>query len=252
MSRYSPIDIVRKFVLRKCLEHLVITSEHAVWFNITFWENVTDKAEAEKCWQRLKKALVRENPDFRLVGIWARQRRGAWHVHSVCNQRFDIEWLSSVLVRSGFGPQFYVKEVDDDPLSPEKIARYISGYCTDKNGLDKEKDKGVRRMIFVGKNVRVVDMRYKSSLKRVTSIGRRIAEEILNEKMKGLTDFQRNFSPPEEKKKAFETWGEWYRRNRDYWFALGWESLSDKLREEMLLVDEFCARYLKTCRWSYV
>lgn len=250
--KYSPIDILRKFVMRKCIEHLVVTSEHAVWFNLTFWENVTRKEYAEKCWRRLKMALVRENPNFRLVGIWARQGRGAWHIHAVCNQRFDLKWLQSVAVRSGFGPQFYVKELDRNPLTPEKISRYICGYCTDKNALDPEKDKGVRRMIFVGKNVRVVNMRYKSSLKRVTSLGRDMAETISKHEWDSMSEFERDFSPPDGRKKIFETWGQWYRRNRDYWFQLGWASLSNAERREMLELDEYCRRYFETGRWSYV
>lgn len=162
MTRYkpTPADILRKFVLRRCIENLVWTSEHAVWFNITFWENIQDKAYAVKAWDRLTKRLRNANPDFRFVGIWARQQRGAWHVHGVCNQRFELKWFKSQLAACGFGISCYLQEVDDKPDSPAKIARYISNYCTDKNGLDPVKDKGIRRTIFVGKNVKVVNMRF--------------------------------------------------------------------------------------------
>jgi hypothetical protein len=252
MAKYSPQDILRKFVLRNCIQHIVETSENAVWFNLTFWENVTNKAYASKCWDKLSKTFLRENPGFRLVGIWARQRRGAWHIHAVCNQRFDIEWLRSKAMRCGFGPRFHVQEIDQNPKSPEKIARYISNYCTDKNGLDKVKDKGVRRMIFVGKHVRVLDMRYKSSLKRVTSLGRDISESAIETERAGMTDFEKDFSYSEGRKKSWETWGDWYRRNRDYWFRVGWESMSEGERQEMLECDEFCRRYFESGRWSYV
>ena len=249
---YSPSDILRKFVMRKCIQHLVETTEHAVWLNLTFWENVTNKSFAEKCWRRLKMTLVRENPNFRLVGVWARQGRGAWHIHAVCNQRFDLEWLQRKAMRAGFGPQFYVKELDSRKETPQKIARYITGYCTDKNGLDPEKDKGVRRTIFVGKHVKVVSMRYKSALKKVTSIGKEMAEQIGSDEWKEMSQFEREFSPSDGRKKSWETWGEWYKRNRDYWFRLGWETLSEEVRKEYAELDEFCARYFQTGRWSYV
>lgn len=238
--------------MRQCIQHLVETSEHAVWFNLTFWENVTVKAYAEKCWRRLKMTIEREYPGFRLVGVWARQRRGAWHIHAVCNQRFDIEWLRRKAMRCGFGPRFHVQELDYQASTPEKIARYITGYCTDKNGLDHVKDKGVRRMIFCGKHVRVVNMRYKSSLKKVTTRGREIAKEFSAVESAAMTDFEREFSPPTGRKKSWETWGDWYRRNRDYWFQVGWESLSPEERKEMAELDGFCVRYFETGRWSYV
>ena len=252
MAKYSPSDILRKFVLKNCIQHLVETSEHAVWFNLTFWENVTNKKFANKCWDKLSKAIVRENPNFRLVGIWARQGRGAWHIHAVCNQRFDLGWLRRKAMRCGFGPQFHVQEIDSRPKSPEKIARYITGYVTDKNCLDKEKDKGVRRMIFVGKHTRIMDMRYKSGLKRITSRGRDIAEQISSDQFREMTQFERDYSMPTGRKKSWETWGEWYRRNRAHWFQIGWESMSDEERTEMLEMDEYCRRYFETGRWSYI
>ena len=205
-----------------------------------------------KCWNKLQTALVREHPGFRLVGVWARQRRGAWHIHAVCNRRFNLDRLQNLLLRSGFGPSFYVQEIDANPLSPTKIARYISGYCTDKNGLDREKDKGVRRMIFVGKNVKVHNMRYRSQLKRVTSAGREMAQERERAEFDSLNDFQKHYSIPFGRKKASETWGDWYRRSRDYWFDLGWEALSDDVRKEIVELDGFVVRYLQTGQWSYV
>jgi hypothetical protein len=249
--KYSPSDILRKFVLRQCIEHLVVTSEECYWFNLTFWENVTSKAFASKCWRRLSTALEREYPGFRLVGIWSRQARGAWHIHAVCNTRVDANWLRVKAMRAGFGPQIYLKKLDDRPETPEKISRYISGYCTDKNGLDKEKDKGVRRMIFVGKYVRVVTMRYKSELKKVTSMGRELAQDIRTDACVGLTDFVNDMRFYGERRLPAETWGEWYRRNRDYWFKVGYESLSEGERE-VVESDLAVQNYLKTGRWSYI
>lgn len=250
--RYSPIDILRKFVMRKCIENLVWTSEHAIWFNITFWENVVDKACAEQSWQHLKKLLVRKYPGFRLVGVWARQRRGAWHIHAVCNSRIDIPWFKSALMHAGFGPQHYLVEVDNNGESPNKIARYITGYCTDKNGLDPVRDKGVRRMIFVGDHVRVMDMRYKSQLKMTVTRGRVLAKELMCAEMAEMTGFERRMCPPGERKKPFETWGEWYRRNRHFWFMLGWESYSKAEQEEIFELDFFVRQYFESGRWSYV
>lgn len=250
--RYSPSEVLRKYVLRKCIEHLVVTCEHAVWFNLTFWECVTKKEYANKCWNRLRTALVRENRDFRLVGVWARQGRGAWHIHAVCNQRFDIEHLRSMVMRAGFGQQFHVQEIDNKPDSPKKIARYIAGYCTDKNGLDPVKDKGVRRTIFVGPNVKVVNMRYKSFLKKVTSSGRELDKEVGDVMWGAASDVERELGKVGGGKKAWETYPEWYRRNRAYWFRVGWNTLSDEERREIWDCDEFIRRYLETGQWSFV
>jgi hypothetical protein len=85
--------------------------------------------------------------------------------------------------------------------TPNRIARYISGYCTDKNGLDPVKDKGVRRMIFVGKHVRIVDMRYRSSLKQVTGMGRKMAREIEDDERKEMSKSERDLSFPSYRKK---------------------------------------------------
>ena len=248
----APIDIQRKFVMRKCIEHLVWTSDHAVWFNLTFWENVTNKAYASKCWDKLCKAIRKKHPGFRLVGVWARQRRGAWHIHAVCNQRFDLKWLQTKAMRCGFGSQFFVRELDSRHDTPTKIARYITNYCTDKNGLDKVKDKGIRRTIFVGKNVKVVDMRYRSGLKKITALGKSIVAEIEQNDFREMSKFEREYSMPDGRKKAFETWGDWYRRNRDYWFDVGWNSLTKEQQDEYAEMDEFCSRYFQTGRWSYV
>src|ERR1700722_16696798 len=106
--KYSPADILRKFVMRQCIRHLVETSDKPVWFNITFWENVTEKAYAANCWHKLSKLLVKGYPGFRWVGVWARQGRGAWHIHGVCNQRIAVDWLRAKAMRCGFGPQMYL------------------------------------------------------------------------------------------------------------------------------------------------
>jgi len=238
--------------MRQCIEHLVVTSERAVWFNLTFWENVTNKAYANRSWNKLSISICRKYPGFRFVGVWARQRRGAWHIHGVCNMRLPVEWLRSVAMRSGFGPQCFLKELDGRVETPNKIARYITGYCTDKNGLDPVKDKGVRRMIFVGKHVRIIDMRYRSSLKRVTSMGREMAREMEDEERKEMSKSERDLSWPSYRKRASESWGDWYRRNREYWFRLGWESLTAVEREVFLRLDVFTSRYLESGRWSYV
>jgi hypothetical protein len=238
--------------MRQCIEHLVVTSERAVWFNLTFWENVTNKAYANRCWNKLSISICRKYPGFRFVGVWARQRRGAWHIHGVCNMRLPVEWLRSVAMRSGFGPQCFLAELDGRVETPNKIARYITGYCTDKNGLDPVKDKGVRRMIFVGKHVRIMDMRYRSSLKRVTSMGREMAREMEDKERKEMSKSERDLSWPSYRKRASESWGDWYRRNRDYWFRLGWESLNAVEREVFLKLDAFTSRYLESGRWSYV
>jgi hypothetical protein len=249
---YTPIDILRKFVVRKCIQHLIETSENAVWVNLTFWENVTNKAYAANCWHKLSKALVKQYPGFRLVGVWARQGRGAWHIHAVCDRRVDVNWLRCKAQRAGFGPQMYLAEVRRDKDTPERLARYITGYVTDKNGLDKVRDKGVRRTIFVGNNVKVVNMRFKSGLKAVTAIGRELALEIASDEFRDMSVVEREMQGIAGKKRPSETWGEWYKRMRGYWFDVGWASLSSEEQYELFELDEFVRRYIVDGRWSYV
>lgn len=219
--------------------------------NLTFWENVTVKSFATKCWKRLETTLSREYPGIRLVGIWSRQGRGAWHIHAVCDTRINAEWLRIKAMRCGFGPQFLLKRLNSDPATPERIARYISGYVTDKNGLDKEKDKGVRRMIFLGRNVRVANMRYKSELKKITSVGRELTKEMRMDASGYMSDFENDMAFCGERRLPSESWGDWYRRNREYWFRVGYESLTDSERE-VVECDLFVQRFLKTGRWSYI
>jgi hypothetical protein len=95
-------------------------------------------------------------------------------------------------------------------------------------------------------------MRYRSSLKQITSIGRTIADDIRSDAWEAASDFERDYSTDDGRKRSWETWGQWYKRNRDYWFRLGWETLSDDEKEEMLELDEFTSRYFDTGRWSYV
>lgn len=248
----SAIDILRKFVIRGCIQHLVETSEHPIWLNLTFGENVTKKDYASRCWDKLSKRLVRQYPSIRLVGIWARQRRGAWHIHAVCDRRLPVRWLRMNAVGCGFGVQCYLQELDGKTETPQKISRYIAGYCTDKNGLDPVIDKGVRRMIFVGSNVRALNMRYRSVLKKCTSVGREIANGLIEDERQEATEFMREFSRPGGWKKVWETWGEWYKRNRDYWFELGWSEMSVEEQADALVCDEYVRRYFETGRWSYV
>lgn len=251
MAKYAPVDILRKYVMRQCIRHLVETCEQAVWLNLTFWECVTEKEYANKCFKRLRSALVKRYPGFRLVGVWARQKRGAWHIHAVCDRRVDVVWLRNVARRSGFGPQMYLKELDQKTETPEKIARYITGYCTDKNALDSERDKGVRRTIFIGNHVRVVNMRYKSGLKRVVSRGRELAADVAFDERAEMSQFEKDFSL-DGRKKSWESWGDWYRRNRDYWFQVGWSSMTEDEQREVVFLDEYTQRYLDTGQWSYV
>lgn len=107
-------------------------------------------------------------------------------------------------------------------------------------------------MISIGKASSVFNMRYKSGLKRVTSHGREMARQFSSDEYEAMNDFEKQFSAPSGRKKIWESWGDWYRRNRAYWFELAWRTYSDAERQEIIELDEFCVRYLETGRWSYV
>lgn len=173
-------------------------------------------------------------------------------MHCVSNVYYDIQFLRNCLSLSGFGPQNRVALIDDRPNSSERIARYISGYATDRNALDPVRDKGVRRLIFIGPHTRVCNMRYRSSLRQVTSLGRCLSNDMSEAEFKAWNDFQRHIETDDTRKRVWETYGQWYCRCRGYWFRVGWESLSEAERCDLSALDDTVVKYLESGYWSWV
>jgi hypothetical protein len=252
--RFSVSDIKRKHALRAAIEHLQATSDVCFWITLTFAENVEDKGDANECWRTFSRWLTRGYSGVRLVGVWARQRRGAWHMHGVLTIPGVLDlhlrgdkmtglggsehWRAfrEAMIRAGFGWQFDFQLVGPSFLDGRKLANYLGNYMTDKNGLDPVRDKSVRRLVYLGDHVRMFGMRWKSSFKRIVSMGRWADLALRGPNRKSMC----------------ESWGEWYHRFVDHWFQLGWGMLSASDQEEMLIMDKFTERYLKFGLVAYV
>lgn len=151
------------FAVSLCVEELCRESETPVFCTLTFADNVTEKAEAEIRWGRLRERLRRHCPNLKGVGVWQRQSRGAWHLHVVLDRQISIEWLRPAALASGFGSFVnlrFVKAFDGfrDMGGPRKVARYIARYVTrDERGIE---DKGVRIVCFINREARIASTRF--------------------------------------------------------------------------------------------
>jgi hypothetical protein len=198
----------------------------------TFGENLIDHVEAVRRWKLLVQMLKRRWPDWRFVGIWARQKRGAWHVHGVFEGRIDWLELHRLASETGWGRMINVEQLgygrwfggkhghdevnwaDDRAYVAKKVARYLSGYLTGNNALDPELDKGVRRTIVIGKLARVCTMRFDWS----RGVGALWKAGLM---------LHREFEPGYR-------WFKWRTADFDYLVRLGWESLSEASRKILL------------------
>lgn len=61
------------------------------WLTMTFRENITDLARANKELRGLLDYLVKRHPDLRSVVIVEPQKRGAWHFHLLLDDYFDVD-----------------------------------------------------------------------------------------------------------------------------------------------------------------
>lgn len=145
------------FVVQWCIQEVVrlglASGFLPIFATLSFHENITSKAEAERRWANLRARLRRQCPDLRGVGVWQRQERGAWHLHMVFDREISVDWLRLSAVSCGFGPQMKLRWIQGarpgfrDMGGAVRTARYITRYITrDERG---EEDKGVRVVCFV-------------------------------------------------------------------------------------------------------
>jgi hypothetical protein len=264
--QYRVNDIIRKHALRAAINHLQQTSDLCWWMTFTFVENVVERKYAHWKWDVLSKRIMKHWPGTRAVGVWARQLRGAWHVHLVAHipgvTDLDVkgnvyngsggsenwQWLRAAAVDLKWGQQMEFRRIGDSSTDGAKLANYLGNYCTDKNGLDPVKDRSVRRLIYLGKNVRIFDMHWKSAFKRIVALGR--AEH--RSAMSGMNVFEEHMAIYTYKKNAFESWGDRYRRLVPYWFALGWGLMNEPEQQTALCEDRFTRDYLEEGKISYL
>jgi hypothetical protein len=111
----------------------VFVAKHPRCFLVTwtFRENITDKKEAMQRWKPVRDYLVRQGVDF--VGVWQRQKRGAWHFHALVNLRLNVVTLRAFCVERGWGSQLNIELIGrgSDRFSDAATAvRYLCRYLT--------------------------------------------------------------------------------------------------------------------------
>lgn len=157
-----------KYAVLKAIEFIAESFTRATFATFTFGENILSKREAAKRWRRLKARLRYRFPDLLGVGVWQRQKRGAWHLHLVVSQRVSIEWLRDAALACGFGSYVNLKAVDirdrnvfNFDRSPIAGAREVARYITRYLSRGRETcDKGVRVVEYLGREARVQTMRF--------------------------------------------------------------------------------------------
>lgn len=189
------------------VQEIVRTSSSPTFDTFTFAENVTDKLEASMRWRRLKARLKRAYPGLRAVGVWQRQRRGAWHFHCVFDRRLDVVTVRAWAVACGFGSQLNMRAIGDLPgmkqgWSPQRVASYLVRYITRDVS---EGDAGVRLADYCGDSRKATTaFRWGGGIARLWRLGCGAWTELF--------DIHDGTGP------TFE----------DFWFVvrLGWESLA--------------------------
>ena len=218
------------YAVHVAIAEIARTSRFPTFATFSFAENVTDKAEAAVRWRRLKERMKRKLPDIRMVGVWQRQERGAWHLHVVADRYLDIHWLRPAALECGFGPQLNLKPITVPGSrgfrqnDPRDVARYITRYIT--RDCESE-DKGVRLVDYTGSARRVtVAFSWYKGISRLWRLGRQVWSDIYG-----------------VERPTFEA----------YWFVvrLGWEVLSEGQQREVLEGSDAVSRWWDPERYPF-
>lgn len=133
------------------------TNEDPRLLTLTFAENVTSKAEAVRRWKPLRDWFARRK--IRVLFVWQRQRRGAWHIHAFISEAIDIVEFRAFAVARGWGSFLNITRLWDldpehTPTTPggyrrkaRRIVRYLTRYLT--RDLE-DGDEGEQLIGYVG------------------------------------------------------------------------------------------------------
>ncbi len=103
------------------------------FLTLTFEENVTDRAEANRRFKVVEDWLSRREVVW--LGVWERQHRGAWHVHLLISHRVQIQELRSFIVRRGWGRICNIRNTGSDVVGRGAQGRR---YAWPKNPNDSD------------------------------------------------------------------------------------------------------------------
>jgi hypothetical protein len=138
-----------------------------VLLTLTFAENITERADREIRWRRLKARMLRRWPGLEGVGAWQRQKRGAWHAHVVVNQFLPVAELRAMCLACGFGSFCNLVPVEEMPgyrgvpggtreQQVYRCAKYITRYLV----RDVGQESGERTAIYFGEGARSCTVRF--------------------------------------------------------------------------------------------
>jgi hypothetical protein len=120
-------------VVRFCL---LYEPDVFLW-TMTFKENLQDEVEAKKRFRGVCDLIRRRGGKY--LGVWERQKRGAWHLHLLVNIYFDWTWFQKWLLARGWGEVLRVDRVYSKPDAVglarwRPLARYLSKYLFKQYG----------------------------------------------------------------------------------------------------------------------
>jgi hypothetical protein len=220
----------QRFAVKLAVEELFRTAKFPVFFTLTFAENITDRAEAERRWRRLRERIRRKKSGLRFVGCWQRQSRGAWHLHLVVDDFLNVQWLRPAAIECGFGPQMVLKPMNKPGFrraNAKYVADYVSRYII-RDLSDRGDDWKVRLPVFGGPGARVAVCRFgwARGISKLYRLGREWWSEL--------------FAPEQP---TFE----------DYWFIvrLGWQSLLAEEQALLLKESEAVVRWWDPERYPF-
>lgn len=171
------------FALSSSIREMCRCHPWATSGSFTFRANVTDLPEAKAALRRLLECVRRRHPDLKFVGVWERQSRGAWHAHWVASSFIEVNWLRSVAIASGFGPQMKLQQVNKVPgfrgTGVEQAVRYLAKYLT--KDLDSV-PRGARLVWYHGAGSRKASVRFAwvGGMARLFRLGRAIYCEVFD------------------------------------------------------------------------
>lgn len=195
-----------------------------IFATFTFHENLTEKEEAQARWRKLKERIRRVWPHLIGVGVWQRQKRGAWHLHYVFNRYLPIGHLREMALQCGFGPMLNLHLIErhsssNVTWSHRRVIQYLTRYVT--RTFD-ETDSGVRVVDYHGPHARLATVRFNwaRGFGQLYRKGRQMWSEL----------FASDFGVPK--------WDQ-------YWFIirLGWEAMTTQEQERILCESD------AVCKW---
>jgi hypothetical protein len=213
------------FAVQEHIRWLLETRTHvAIFVTFTFQENVTDFPEAQRRWRRLKMRLCRTREGqegMRGVGVWQRQKRGAWHLHYVFDRWLHVEEVREACLATGFGPFCNMRIVQEQGghgiWSHAKVAGYVTRYVA--RHLDAT-DKGLRLVDYMGRRYATTSFRWLGGFSRLYRSGAEAFQVIYGRQWNFLKD-------------------KW-----DFLIRLGWEWMNSAQRNWVTLESDSVARWI--------